>query len=216
MKIRDWDISIRVVNKDDYTKTFRPLLKDSINHEAFIDLINRMKGEALKENHSRNRFSLTQLFDLSDIKIIQKQAEFKSTVDSYITEGKLKTTHLDFDILQYLFSYTSSEYFKESFYIDLAYHPPVELSPVFANALAEINKANSKEVTFINPFLPYCEDLEEEGQIYHAIVSKHILNLTYAELQKKNSSEDEDLRYLLEVFEKGVKGQVIIFFVVTP
>jgi hypothetical protein len=164
--MRNLDISIIVLDKVAYEQDFKKLT-NSIDVLSFREITSKMINESAESNEitvAEKAIRFGQIYKADEMNDLQKMA-FKESVEKYehIQNDSVLKSQLDFDVLQPILYYTSARYFKNKFYLDLAYHPPFELSKVFEPFFKEFGAAQPTMIELINPFAPMMEDVFESG-----------------------------------------------------
>lgn len=223
--MRNLDVSIIVLDKVAYEKDFKKLT-NSINLQSFQEITSKMKDVNVEANEimiAGKAIRFGQIYKADEMSDLHKIA-FKESVERYeqIQNDSELRSQLDFDVLQPLLYYTSSRYFKDKFYLDLAYHPPFELSKVFEPFFKEFGAAQPTMIELVNPYAPMMEHIFDSGGIYYVALKPELLIILQQRLEQmvrtvSNAKELEcDVLFLKEIIESGIKNESLIIMQVMP
>lgn len=228
--MRNRDIGFMVINKDHFENNFRGIVQD-FNEQAFYSIVKEMDQQLNKSDTvtekleiKRHDISFETLYDVDDSSFFYKKKILEEVIQKYITgrTDTLMSGKVGIDILQPILFYTSSAFFRDKFYYDLLYYPPVEFKTLFNIVEKEASKSTSSEVEYFNPYYPLCERLEEDDQIYHLILKKEMLvKLKDKLMQMKATFVSEkklecDLVFLEYILDEAMEDQFLLIMQTTP
>lgn len=226
--MRNSDIGLIIINKGDFENRFIPIVQN-FNEQVFYSVLNSMKEQLKLSNNFNSRLqigdhniSFEEIHSIDDSSLLFKKKILEEVIEKYAPQ-KIDSLDrmVDIDILQPMLFYTSAEYFKDKFYHDLLYYPPLEFTIIFNKIDVEANKPASSEVEFINPYYPLCNDLEEEGQIYHLILKKEMLIKLKGELHQMKATGmgkkmAYDFAFLEHVLNEAIHEKILVIRQITP
>lgn len=226
MQIRNEEVSFLFINKSDFENKFKPFVKD-LNKERFISMLFEME-QTLKDSGStsfsqaKGKDDLDYLYDFDDSVLTLKKQIFTEISEKYkssdISNSKKE---IEIDVLQPILFFNASDVGKTVFYSDLQYHPSMELSMLFDSIDEEVNKPDSANIEYINPYSPLCEGLEDVDQIYHAVIKKKLVESVLEKLKNKIKSVNDpriegELKVLIEIFTDALNDKVLVIRQLTP
>lgn len=223
--MRNYDINIIVLNKHAYQEVFRKLI-DGISVSSLHEIVGRMNGVIDGKSETAlnaEKFSFDELYDTDTLRDLREQAfrEVSAKYFKYQNDSMLRS-QLDVDILQPILFFTASAHFSDKFYLELAYHPPMELSKVFTPFFQEYGKAQPVLIELVNPYEPMAANLAEMGAVYHVLLKPEMIAILQKELENKESTLKnpkeikEDIDFLKETFKSGMLGESLVVLQVTP
>jgi hypothetical protein len=219
--MRNFDIDIIALNSDAYNNTYKPLIANlnagSLNKVVQLMENNPNDGGGQKKM-SNIKIHFDDVFESTTSPELEEKI-FQSVAEKYKNSPNNETFRekIDIDILQPVLFFTSSEYFREKFQSDLFYHPPLVISGIFKPFYNELNIKVSDKIEFINPFTPFLENIETDGQIYHVILKKAMVSQIkglFDDIQDRTLKEHPEIKndfiFLNDMFQKALSNEVII------